>query len=239
MNPAVTLPKSSSPPSTNLEGTLSTTMSVYDQTQTTRESPFPLPNNNHIDQPAQPQAVAAASSTMGQKIDTDENWKDDSENRLTEHRKTIVKTSWRAIQFALNEEATKVFYKRLFEEYPSVRPMFKDDMASQYKKLYDAVSLAVKCLDDLETLVPVLQDLGRRHAKWGVVRDHYEAVVDCFLWTLNTFIFTHMPATNAIKYAFDVADAWEWALLLIGTTMADAADEGAAEQEAAASTTTA
>eukprot|EP00339_Tiarina_fusa_P025175 CAMPEP_0117040092 /NCGR_PEP_ID=MMETSP0472-20121206/28086_1 /TAXON_ID=693140 ORGANISM="Tiarina fusus, Strain LIS" /NCGR_SAMPLE_ID=MMETSP0472 /ASSEMBLY_ACC=CAM_ASM_000603 /LENGTH=167 /DNA_ID=CAMNT_0004750743 /DNA_START=120 /DNA_END=623 /DNA_ORIENTATION=+ len=156
---------------------------------------------------------------------------EDDEQQLFEHRKRIVKTSWRAIQFALDEKATKVFYDRLFSEYPSVRPMFKDDMTAQYKKLYAAVSLAVKCLDDLEALVPVLQELGVRHATYGVVREHYDAVVDCFLWTLNTFIFSQMPAHNAINYAFDVADSWEWTLLLIGTTMADAADAAMALKE--------
>jgi hemoglobin-like flavoprotein len=160
-----------------------------------------------------------------------------NEAELFEHRKKTVKSSWRAIQFALDEKATKIFYDRLFSEYPSVRPMFKDDMTSQHKKLYAAVSLAVKCIDDLESLVPVLQDLGRRHGSYGVVREHYDAVTDCFLWTLNTFIFANMPTMNAIHYAFDVADAWEWTLMLIGTTMADAADEADIEKEIASQTT--
>jgi hypothetical protein len=34
-----------------------------------------------------------------------------------------------------------------------------------------------------------------------------------------------MPNNNAIKWIFDVTDAWEWALTFIGKTMADAADE--------------
>jgi hypothetical protein len=34
-----------------------------------------------------------------------------------------------------------------------------------------------------------------------------------------------MPNNNALRWAFDVADAWEWALTFIGGTMADAADE--------------
>lgn len=34
-----------------------------------------------------------------------------------------------------------------------------------------------------------------------------------------------MPNSNALYWALDVADAWEWALDFIGGTMADAADE--------------
>ena len=149
------------------------------------------------------------------------------EEELFERRKKVIQTSWRAVQFGLDIQATKIFYDRLFDEYPCVRPMFKDDMEAQYNKLYEAVSLAVRFLDNVDELVPVLKDLGVRHAGYGVVRLHYEAVTDCFLWTLNTYIFSQMPNNNAIKWAFDVADAWDWALTFIGKTMADAADEEA------------
>jgi hemoglobin-like flavoprotein len=118
-----------------------------------------------------------------------------------------------------------MFYDRLFEQFPFVRSMFPDNMEAQYRKLFNAVSLVVKCLDDVEALAPVLKDLGVRHAGYGVVRAHYEAVTECFLWTLNSYIFAMMPGNNAIAWVLDIADAWDWALTFIGTIMADAADE--------------
>lgn len=148
----------------------------------------------------------------------------ENQEELIARRKHTIRTSWRAVRFGLDVQATKIFYDRLFDQYPMVRPLFKDDMGVQYNKLYQAVSLAVDCLDDMETLVPVLQELGRAHAGFGTVRAHYEAVTDCFLWTLNSYILAQMPNNNAVNWIFEVTDAWDWALTLIGSVMADAGD---------------
>ena len=153
-----------------------------------------------------------------------------SENELIERRKHTIRASWQAVRFGLDVHATKIFYDRLFDQYPMVRHLFKDDMTLQYTKLFKAVSLAVSCLDDLDTLVPVLQELGRAHAGFGTVRAHYEAVTECFLWTLNSYILAQMPNNNAINWIFEVTDAWDWALTLIGGVMADAGDAATEER---------
>lgn len=148
-----------------------------------------------------------------------------AEAEVFERRKSTIQHSWRAVQFGLDVRATEIFYERLFDQYPQVRPMFKDDMNIQYHKLYSAVTLAVRSLDNLDALLPVLQDLGRKHAQYGVLRPHYDAVVDCFLYTLNTYIYSQMPSGCAIQYALEIDDSWEWVLTFIGKVMADAADE--------------
>lgn len=150
---------------------------------------------------------------------------DDHDEELVERRRAVIKSSWRAVQFGLDAKATEIFYTRLFDQHPGVRDLFPDDMNAQYRKLYDAVSLVVQCLDSPNDLVPVLTELGVRHAQYGVVREYYSALTDCFLWTLNTYIVSVMPNNNAVHWLFDVADAWEWALTFIGGVMADAADE--------------
>lgn len=147
------------------------------------------------------------------------------EEQAFERRKKVIKSTWRAVQFGLDVKATKMFYDRLFTEFPCVRSMFPDDMKAQYQKLYAAISLTVKALDNVEELIPVLKDLGIRHSKYGVVPAHYEAVSECFLWTLNAYILDQMPHNMGMMWALDVADAWEWALTFIGTTMSDAAEE--------------
>jgi hemoglobin-like flavoprotein len=156
-----------------------------------------------------------------------------AEEELFERRKRTIQSSWNAVRIGLDVKASKLFYDRLFDKYPCVRPMFKKDMTLQYNKLFQAVSLAVRFLDNVEELVPVLQELGVRHAGYGVVRAHYEAVTECFLWTLNTYIVSQMPNNNAIHWLFDITDAWEWALTFIGGIMADAADEAIAAKRKA------
>lgn len=154
---------------------------------------------------------------------------DEYQKELAKRRIHLIRTSWRAVKFGLDVKATEIFYERLFDEFPMVRPMFKDDMTVQYNKLFQAVSLAVSCLDDLDNLVPVLAKLGAAHAGYGVVRAHYEAVTECFIWTLNTYILSQMPNNNAINWLFEVSDAWEWVLTLIGKVMADAGEAAADE----------
>ncbi|MEI2613621.1 MAG: globin domain-containing protein [Methylotenera sp.] len=68
------------------------------------------------------------------------------------------------------------FYDSLFIRHPDVRPLFPADMAGQQRKLEGALELVVRRLGDQETLVPLLEDLGRRHADYGVLPAHFEAV---------------------------------------------------------------
>jgi hemoglobin-like flavoprotein len=147
------------------------------------------------------------------------------EEQAFQRRQKVIKSTWRAVQFGLDVKATKMFYDRLFTQFPNVRSMFPDDMEAQYQKLYAAISLTVKGLDNVEDLIPVLKDLGIRHREYGVIPVHYEAFTECFLWTLNTYIFDQMPRHMGTIWALDVADAWEWALTFIGTTMSNAAEE--------------
>ncbi|EJK50446.1 hypothetical protein THAOC_30582, partial [Thalassiosira oceanica] len=57
------------------------------------------------------------------------------EAQLFEKRKTAIQSTWKAVGDSLGVEATKLFYKRLFEQYPDVVPMFGDaDMDEQAEK---------------------------------------------------------------------------------------------------------
>ena len=51
---------------------------------------------------------------------------------------------------------------------------------------------AVENLNNLEAIVPAVQDLGRRHAGYGVQDQHYDSVASALRWTL-------IPAPFAIS----------------------------------------
>ena len=107
--------------------------------------------------------------------------------QLFEKRKTAIQSTWKAVGDTLGVEATKLFYKRLFEQYPDVVPMFGDaNMDEQAEKLLKTVSecpkllsllrcndsltslrhslsgLAVEYLKDVPALIPILEDLGAK-----------------------------------------------------------------------------
>jgi len=138
---------------------------------------------------------------------------------LTVHQKTLVQESF-AIVAPIADDAAALFYRRLFEIDPSLQHMFRGDMAEQRRKLMQMLTAAVKGLDRLEQLVPVVQDLGRRHATYGVEERHYETVGAALLWTLEKGLgkaFT--PETKA---------AWATVYGILATTMQDAAREALA-----------
>ena len=49
-------------------------------------------------------------------------------------------------------------------------------MAPQRDRLFEALGEVVARVDDLDSLVPILQQLGRDHRKFGTVYAHYPAV---------------------------------------------------------------
>ncbi len=83
------------------------------------------------------------------------------------------------------DTAAVLFYQRLFTLDPSLRVLFKGDIAEQRQKLMTMLGVAVKGLSRLDEIVPAVQQLGRRHAGYGVQGEHYETVGAALLWTLG------------------------------------------------------
>lgn len=101
------------------------------------------------------------------------------------HADTIshVRTSWKQVE-AIAPTAAALFYENLFAAQPALRALFKSDMQVQGERLMTMIGAAVAKLDDLPALVPVLQQLGARHAGYGVRDEHYEVVGVALLKTL-------------------------------------------------------
>ncbi len=114
------------------------------------------------------------------------------------------------------EAAAEMFYNRLFELDPTVRQLFKGDMKAQGKRLMDMIAAAVAGLDDLESLVPVVQELGVRHKGYGVVPAHYDTVGEALLWTLGQGL--------GEDFTPDVSTAWTNVYTVLADTMTAAAE---------------
>ncbi len=97
---------------------------------------------------------------------------------------STVQESWSKV-LPMGEVAGKLFYDNLFIEDPSLKPLFKGDMENQARQLMNMITAAVSKLDDLDTLVPILQNLGKRHGSYGVQSDHYETVGTALIKTLQ------------------------------------------------------
>ncbi|TQV81802.1 globin family protein [Denitrobaculum tricleocarpae] len=132
----------------------------------------------------------------------------------------IIRRTWK--QLAPNsDDAAKLFYRRLFQIDPSTKPLFASvDMPAQRKKLMQTLGSAVIGLQDLDALVPIIEDMGRRHADYGVTDAHYDSVGEALLWTLKQGL--------GEDWNDDVQEAWTRIYRLIADTMRSAAREAAA-----------
>jgi hemoglobin-like flavoprotein len=112
------------------------------------------------------------------------------------------------------DQAAALFYEKLFELDPSVRPLFKGDMVEQGKKLMAALGVVVSNLKQPEKIIDTIQEMGRRHGEYGVKDEHYDTVGEALLWTLEQGLgsaFT--PETRA---------AWGAAYGIVADTMKSA-----------------
>lgn len=85
----------------------------------------------------------------------------------------------------ISELAAELFYGRLFEIAPSVKPLFRGDMAEQGRKLMATLAVVVNGLGNLDVILPAASALAKRHVAYGVKPAHYEPVGAALLWTLE------------------------------------------------------
>ena len=139
---------------------------------------------------------------------------------MTPRQIALVQGSWKDV-LAVSQTAAQLFYLRLFEVDPSLRPMFRGELREQGRKLIAMMSVAVNGLARLETLLPVIEALGRRHAGYGVKDEHYATVAAALLWALEQAL--------GGRFTPDVKGAWTAAYGVLAFTM-----QRAARQEATA-----
>jgi hemoglobin-like flavoprotein len=136
---------------------------------------------------------------------------------MTPRQIDLIRTSWTAVE-PISDAAATIFYQRLFELDPTIERLFRRaDMAKQRTILMGTLAVVVKSLDKLDTIVPAVQAMGRRHAGYGVRAEHYDTVGAALLWTL----------AKGLGEAFDVEtrEAWSAAYGTLAAVMIEAASE--------------
>lgn len=134
---------------------------------------------------------------------------------------TLVQESFRKV-LPIADQAAALFYTRLFDLDPSLRHLFRGNMAEQGRKLMHMLGMAVAGLDRLDQLVPAVRQLGLRHAGYQVRDEHYETVGEALLWTL----------ARGLGAAFtpEMQAAWAKTYWTLAETMKAGARDGATQQ---------
>lgn len=119
------------------------------------------------------------------------------------------------------DKAAELFYGRLFEIAPEVKPLFAGDMKEQGRKLMATLSTVVGGLTKLDAILPAASALAKKHVAYGVKPAHYEPVGSALLWTLERGLG---PAWTP-----ELKEAWTAAYgTLSGFMIAEAYGRGAA-----------
>lgn len=103
---------------------------------------------------------------------------------MTPEQVKLVQASFAKVAPIAGTAAT-LFYDRLFEVAPQVRPLFPDDMTEQKLKLMGMLAVVVKGLDNLPAILPAASMLAKRHVAYGAQLAHYPVVGGALLWTLE------------------------------------------------------
>src|SRR5262245_26441319 len=101
---------------------------------------------------------------------------------LTPQQIALVKETFQEV-VPMTDVAADLFYARLFQLDPTLKAMFRGNMKDQGRKLMKMLAVAVAALDNVEKILPAVEDLGRRHVQYGVKKEHYETVGEALLWT--------------------------------------------------------
>src|SRR5688572_11577268 len=135
---------------------------------------------------------------------------------MTTRERRLVRESFESIR----EEAgplSLLFYGRLFELDPKLRPMFHGDIARQGMKLMTMLAVVIDSIDRFEALMPTLHAMGQRHTSYGVMSHHYDMVEQALIWALGQAL--------AINSGSEVLAARRTLIREVSTVMQAGADQ--------------
>ena len=138
---------------------------------------------------------------------------------MTPQQQELIRSTWAQVA-PIADPAARIFYDRLFKLDPAIAPLFTfTDMELQRKNLMQTLTIVVKSIDSLETIVPAVEALGRRHAGYGVKASHYATVGRALLDTLEVGL--------GDAFTREARDAWAEAYEILASVMLAAAAQSA------------
>jgi nitric oxide dioxygenase len=96
----------------------------------------------------------------------------------------LVQSSFAKVS-PIADTAAALFYGRLFEIAPELKPLFQGDMAEQGHKLMMTLGVVVNGLKNMDAILPAAKALAIRHVGYGVKAADYAPVGEALIWTLD------------------------------------------------------
>ena len=116
--------------------------------------------------------------------------------------------------------AALVFYRRLFEIDPDLRPLFTGSIEEQARKLMDMLGVLISMLERPLGLDMELRAMGGRHATYGVRDEHYD--------TVGRALLDMLAESLERDFTPEMRTAWTALYGAVATTMKTGAKENEA-----------
>eukprot|EP00752_Nemacystus_decipiens_P007834 g6999.t1 len=128
-----------------------------------------------------------------------------------------IEASWKKVVEGYGvEDVGESFYSVLFEIAPPVESLFTRSKRVQGEMLMSMVDSAVRLLNNLEELVPVLIQLGLRHNAYKVRAEHFPVVENALIATLGLVLQN--------EFTDEVKQSWLAAYKLMANIMISVLD---------------
>ena len=115
------------------------------------------------------------------------------------------------------DEVTTLFYQKLFELDPTLRPLFHHNLHQQGAKFIATLAFIIASLKKPEAMIPAIKQLGQRHVVYGVQPEHYRLV--------NIALIFALEQTLNDAFTPPVAEAWHDIYYLIAGLMKEATNQ--------------
>jgi hemoglobin-like flavoprotein len=135
---------------------------------------------------------------------------------VTTEQMRLVRDSFPAIE-EMSEPIAALFYGRVFEVAPEVRPLFRQDIAVQGRKLMATLAVLVDSIEQFDELQPMLKALGQRHVGYGVGPAHYATVSSALVWAFGVALED--------QFSSELKAAWRALIEAVSAVMKDGAAE--------------
>lgn len=126
----------------------------------------------------------------------------------------LVRESW-AVVAPCQNEVTQLFYGIVFSLSPEIRELFPIHLRVVRDRMMHAIVRLVQMVDRPDEALPVLEQLGRDHRKFGVIAGQYE--------TIGTALLAAVKRYAGDAWTVEVERAWAEAYTIMARAMLGAA----------------
>ncbi|MDI3335810.1 globin domain-containing protein [Defluviimonas aestuarii] len=103
---------------------------------------------------------------------------------ISARQSAMIRESFALLRERL-EPASIYFYEALFARDPSLRTMFRDDLAGQGMKFMTTLGMVIDNIENPDKLGDRFEELGKGHALMGVKAAHFAPMGEALIDTLR------------------------------------------------------